>query len=54
MKLLKQIATFRAGHPLANPKIETLQQKLACLKQVKKVWMQQPLTGKHRVKVDEL
>ncbi|WP_082118854.1 restriction endonuclease subunit S [Pseudomonas veronii] len=34
--------------------IKTLQTKLACLKQEKKALMQQLLTGKRRVKVDEL
>jgi len=38
---------------IANREIETLQQKLACLKQEKKALMQQLLTGKRRVKVDE-
>ena len=38
----------------ADREIETLQQKLACLKQEKKALMQQLLTGKRRVKVDEL
>jgi type I restriction enzyme S subunit len=33
--------------------IEILQQKLACLKQEKNALMQQLLTGKRRVKVDE-
>ncbi|MFA5920785.1 MAG: restriction endonuclease subunit S [Methylococcaceae bacterium] len=37
----------------ADHEIETLQQKLACLKQEKKALMQQLLTGKRRVKVDE-
>lgn len=37
----------------ADSEIETLQQKLACLKQEKKALMQQLLTGKLRVKVDE-
>jgi type I restriction enzyme S subunit len=37
----------------ADREIETLQQKLACLKQEKKALMQQLLTGKRRVKVDE-
>jgi type I restriction enzyme S subunit len=38
---------------VANSEIEILQQKLACLKQEKKALMQQLLTGKRRVKVDE-
>ena len=38
---------------VADREIETLQQKLACLKQEKKALMQQLLTGKCRVKVDE-
>ncbi|MBL1265141.1 restriction endonuclease subunit S [Methylomicrobium sp. RS1] len=38
----------------ADREIETLQQKLTCLKQEKKALMQQLLTGKCRVKVDEL
>ena len=37
----------------ADYEIKTLQQKLACLKQEKKALMQQLLTGKRRVKVDE-
>lgn len=37
----------------ADKSIETLQQKLVCLKQEKKSLMQQLLTGKCRVKVDE-
>lgn len=37
----------------ADREIETLQQKLACLKQEKKALMQQLLTGKRRVKVDQ-
>jgi type I restriction enzyme S subunit len=38
---------------IANREIETLQQKLASLKQEKKALMQQLLTGKRRVKADE-
>ncbi len=38
----------------ADKEIETLQQKLDCLKQEKKALMQQLLTGKRRVNVDEL
>lgn len=37
----------------ADREVEVLQQKLACLKQEKKALMQQLLTGKRRVKVDE-
>jgi len=37
----------------ADREIETLQQKLACLKQEKKALMQQLLTGKRRVKVNK-
>jgi type I restriction enzyme S subunit len=37
----------------ADREIEILQQKLTCLKQEKKALMQQLLTGKRRVKVDE-
>ncbi len=37
----------------ADKKIESLQQKLDCLKQEKKALMQQLLTGKRRVKVNE-
>ena len=37
----------------ADREIKILQQKLACLKQEKKALMQQLLTGKRRVKVDE-
>jgi type I restriction enzyme S subunit len=37
----------------ADKEIEALQQKLECLKQEKKALMQQLLTGKRRVKVDE-
>ncbi|WP_038290289.1 restriction endonuclease subunit S [Zooshikella ganghwensis] len=37
-----------------DKEIETLQQKLDCLKQEKKALMQQLLTGKRRVNVDEL
>lgn len=37
---------------LADREIETLQQKLTCLKQEKKALMQQLLTGKRRVKVE--
>lgn len=37
----------------ADKEIEALQQKLNCLKQEKKALMQQLLTGKRRVKVDE-
>ncbi len=37
----------------ADRTIETLQQRLACLKREKKALMQQLLTGKRRVKVDE-
>jgi len=36
----------------ADQEIDTLQQKLAYLKQEKKALMQQLLTGKRRVKVD--
>jgi len=36
----------------ADKRIETLQQKLDCLKQEKKALMQQLLTGKRRVTVD--
>lgn len=39
---------------VVDNEIETLKQKLACLKQEKKALMQQLLTGKRRVKVDEL
>lgn len=38
----------------ADQDIQALQAKLACLKQEKKALMQQLLTGKRRVKVDEL
>lgn len=37
----------------ADKEIETLQQKLECLKEEKKALMQQLLTGKRRVKIDE-
>ncbi len=37
----------------ADKEIETLKQKLECLRQEKKALMQQLLTGKRRVKVDE-
>lgn len=37
----------------ADKEIETLEQKLDCLRQEKKALMQQLLTGKRRVKVDE-
>ncbi len=37
----------------ADKEIETLQQKLKCLKQEKKALMQQLFTGKCRVKIDE-
>ncbi|WP_256474003.1 hypothetical protein [Microbulbifer okhotskensis] len=37
----------------ADREIETLQQKLDCLKQEKKALMQQLLTGKRRVQVEE-
>lgn len=37
----------------ADREIETLQQQLDCLKQEKKALMQQLLTGKRRVKIDE-
>ncbi|MDN5625647.1 MAG: hypothetical protein L0G96_21120 [Acinetobacter sp.] len=36
---------------IADQEIETLQEKLDCLKQEKKALMQQLLTGKKRVKV---
>ena len=36
----------------ADKEIETLQQKLNCLKQEKKALMQQLLTGKRRVKIN--
>jgi type I restriction enzyme S subunit len=39
---------------IASKQIIALEQKLACLKQEKKALMQQLLTGKRRVKVDEL
>lgn len=45
----KKIATVLSA---ADQEIETLQKKLACLKQEKKALMQQLLTGKRRVKVD--
>ncbi|MFD1009101.1 restriction endonuclease subunit S [Oceanisphaera ostreae] len=38
---------------IANKEIELLEQQLADLKQEKKALMQQLLTGKRRVKVDE-
>lgn len=38
----------------ADQEIETLQKKLCCLKQEKKALMQQLLTGKRRVHVDEM
>lgn len=38
----------------ADSEIDALQQKLSCLNQEKKALMQQLLTGKRRVKVDEL
>jgi len=38
----------------ADKEIQTLQQKLDCLKQEKKALMQQLLTGKRRVKVEEM
>lgn len=37
----------------ADKEIEIIQQKLKCLKEEKKALMQQLLTGKRRVKVDE-
>jgi len=37
---------------IADKKIETLQQKSDCLKQEKKAFIQQRLTGKRRLKVD--
>ncbi len=37
----------------ADQEIQTLQAKLACLKDEKKALMQQLLTGKRRVKIDE-
>ncbi len=37
----------------ADAEISTLEKKLACLKDEKKALMQQLLTGKRRVKVDE-
>ena len=37
----------------ADVEISTLEKKLACLKDEKKALMQQLLTGKRRVKVDE-
>ncbi len=37
----------------ADTEISTLEKKLACLKDEKKALMQQLLTGKRRVKVDE-
>jgi len=46
----KKIAQVLAS---IDREIETLQQKLACLKQEKKSLMQQLLTGKRRIKVDE-
>ena len=38
----------------ADQEVSTLQQKLDALKQEKKALMQQLLTGKRRVKIDEL
>lgn len=38
----------------ADKEIDTLRTNLSCLKQEKKALMQQLLTGKRRVKVDEL
>ncbi|MEI4908414.1 restriction endonuclease subunit S, partial [Klebsiella pneumoniae] len=37
----------------ADAEISTLEKKLACLRDEKKALMQQLLTGKRRVKVDE-
>ena len=42
-----------AGLSAADTEISTLEKKLACLKDEKKALMQQLLTGKRRVKVDE-
>ena len=46
----KEIASVLSS---SDQELETLQQKLNCLKQQKKALMQQLLTGKRRVKVDE-
>ncbi|MCX4027418.1 restriction endonuclease subunit S [Endozoicomonas sp. SM1973] len=51
LKEQQKIATILST---ADKEIETLQQKLDCLKQEKKALMQQLLTGKRRVNVDEL
>ncbi|MCK9605902.1 MAG: restriction endonuclease subunit S [Methylomonas sp.] len=59
LKLKIKIPSFEEQQRIArilttsDREIETLQQKLACLKQEKKALMQQLLTGKRRVKVDE-
>jgi type I restriction enzyme S subunit len=47
--------TTKNRHSLsaADAEISTLEKKLACLKDEKKALMQQLLTGKRRVKVDE-
>jgi type I restriction enzyme S subunit len=58
-KLKVKIPSFKEQQQIArilttsDREIEALQQKLACLKQEKKALMQQLLTGKRRVKVDE-
>ncbi|WP_252404293.1 restriction endonuclease subunit S, partial [Escherichia coli] len=46
----QKIATVLSA---ADDEIATLEKKLACLKDEKKALMQQLLTGKRRVKIDE-
>lgn len=50
---LKEQQKIAAVFSAADAEIATLEKKLACLKEEKKALMQQLLTGKRRVKVDE-
>ncbi|HGY8280365.1 TPA: restriction endonuclease subunit S, partial [Escherichia coli] len=50
---IKEQQKIAAVLSAADAEISTLEKKLACLKDEKKALMQQLLTGKRRVKVDE-
>jgi type I restriction enzyme S subunit len=50
---LKEQQKIAAVLSVADAEISTLEKKLACLRDEKKALMQQLLTGKRRVKVDE-
>ena len=50
---IKEQQKIAAVLSAADAEISTLEKKLACLRDEKKALMQQLLTGKRRVKVDE-